>query len=237
MKHQVLVEMMINRKKILTLLFIVCTLTFYKTGNAQTTDFRLRAGLGIQKEITKKLDASVDYEHRFNNNLTTFDQALIEPSVSYTFIKSLSIGAEWRFMIEQDQIRRLSYKNRGTLFIRYKKSIGDFDLKLKTAIQYGFDELTVDFFSYQKKIINRNTISIDYNWFGTKFTPFAGYEFFYHINNPNGGIINKSRLKLGTTYRISRASEISAYYIFENEFNVAYPVDANIIGFSYDFKF
>jgi hypothetical protein len=231
------VVMMINPKIFIFLFFVIWAISFPGECNAQKTDFRLRAGLSIQKEITKKFDASVDYEHRFNNNLTTFDQALIEPSVSYSVIKFLSIGAEWRFMIEQDQIRRLSFKNRGTLFIRFKKSIGDFDLKLKTAIQYGFDELTVDIFSYQKKIINRNSISIDYNWFGTKFTPFAGYEFFYYINNPNGGIINKSRLKLGTSYRISRASEISAYYMFENEFNVANPVDANIIGFSYGFKF
>jgi hypothetical protein len=228
--------MMINSKTIVFILFIAWALPFVKTTNAQTTDFRLRAGLSIQKEITKKINASVEYEHRFNNYLTT-DQALIEPSFSYNFIKFLSIGAEWRFMIDHDQLRSLSYKNRGTLYLRFKKSIGDFDFKLRTAIQYGFDDLTVEVFSYKKKIINRNSISIDYNWFGTKFTPFAGYEFFYYVNNPNGGIINQWRLKLGTSYRISKASEISAYYMFENELNVANPVDAHIIGFAYGFKF
>jgi hypothetical protein len=236
-KNLVLVVMMINSKIIVFFLFLVWALPFPKTGNAQTTDFRLRAGLSIQKDFTKKLKASVDYEHRFDNYLTTFDQALIEPSVSYEIKKFLSVGAEWRLMADQDLQRRISYKQRGALFIRFKKSIDDFDFKFKSAIQYGFDDLTNNSSNNRKKIINRNSFSVDYNWFGSRFTPFAGYEFFYDINNPNGGIINQSRVKLGTSYRVSKASEISAYYIFENEFNIANPVDAHIIGFGYRYKF
>jgi len=237
MKSQAQGEMMINSKRFFLLLLIVWALLLHQKGNAQTTDFRLRVGLGLQKDITKKLNASIDLEQRFDNYLTKFDQVLIEPSVSYNIFKPLSIGAEWRVMCEQDLRRRISYKQRGAISLRFKESVGDFDVKIKTTIQYGFDDLTNTDSNNRKKIINRNSLSVDYNWFGSKFTPFAGYEFFYYINNPNGGIINQSRLKLGTTYRISKASEISAYYIFENEFNVANPVDANIIGFAYSYKF
>ena len=237
MKNPAQGEMMIKSQKIFILIIVVCTLPFLKISNAQTTDFRLRTGVKIQKEFSKKFDASIEYELRFDNNLTKFDQTLIEPSVSYNVAKPLTIGAEWRFMYEQDLKRRISYKQRGAFFLRFKKSFGDFDFKLKTAIQYGFDDLTNTDLNNHKKIINRNSLSVDYNWFGSKLTPFAGYEFFYHINNPNGGIINQSRLKLGTSYRFSKASEFSAYYIFENEFNIANPVDANIVGFAYSYKF
>jgi hypothetical protein len=230
------VAMMINHKTIFFILFVIWTLPISKIGNAQITDFRLRAGLNVQKDFTKKLSASIENEYRFNNNLTTY-QALIEPSVSYDIIKSISIGAEWRIMLDQDLKRYISYKQRGALFLRLKKSLGDFDVKYRTAIQFGFDDLANNTSNNRKKIINRNSFSIDYNLFGTKFVPFAGYEFFYHVNNPNGGIINQSRLKLGTSYRISKTSEISAYYIFENEFNIAYPVDAHIVGFAYGYKF
>lgn len=218
------------------MLFTVCALSISEMGNAQTTDFRLRAGINVQKDFTKRFSANIGYEHRFNNFFTTY-QALIEPSVSYEIIKPLSIGAEWRIMADQDIKRRIKYKQRGAISLRYKKTIGDFELKLKTAIQYGFDDLTNDTSNNRKKIINRNSIAVDYDLFGSRFTPFAGYEFFYDINNPNGGIINQSRTKLGTSYRISKASDLSAYYIFENEFNVANPVDAHIIGFSYEYKF
>lgn len=229
--------MMTKLNLFLSFTFICWALSITETGNAQTTDFRLRAGLKIQKDISKKFTASFEYEHRFDNYLTTFDQALLEPSVSYDIKKNLSIGAEWRFMADQDLKRFIRYKQRGAFFIRFKKSMGDFDFKLKTALQYGFDDLTASSNNSRKKLINRNSLEVDYNWFGTKFTPFAGYEFFYHINDPNGSIINLWRLKAGTSYQFSKSSDISIYYIFENEFNVASPVDANVIGFSYCFKF
>jgi len=236
-KSLVLAEMMTKHKIFFFSLLVVWILPFPKKGNAQTTDFRLRAGLSIQKEITKKISAGIEYEHRFDNYLTTFDQALIEPSVSYDIKKFLSIGAEWRVSADQDLKRRISYKQRGAIFLRFKKSFGDFDFKIKPAIQYGFDDLTNSNSDNRKKIINRNSFSVDYNWFGSRLTPFAGYEFFYYINDPMGGIINQSRLKLGASYRISKASDISVYYIFENEFNVANPIDAHIIGFAYGYKF
>lgn len=229
--------MMTNHKIFIFLVFVIWAIPFSEKCNAQTTDFRLRAGLKIQKEITKKIAASVEYEHRFDNNLTTFDQALLEPSLSYDIVKFMSVGAEWRFMVDQDQKRLIRYKQRGAFFIRFRKTLGDFDFKLKTAIQYGFDDLTANSNNNRQKLINRNSLEIDYSWFGTKITPFAGYEFFYYINDPNGSIINLWRLKAGVSYRLSKSSDISVYYIFENEFNVANPVDANVIGFSYSYKF
>jgi hypothetical protein len=231
------VAMMINSKIFILIVLFIGALPVYKISNAQTTDFKLRAGLKVQKEISKKITASIEYEHRFDNYLTTFDQALIEPSISYDIIKPLSIGAEYRFMYDQDLKRQITYKQRGSLFIRIKKSFGDFDFKIRTAIQYGFDDLTNSTSNSRNKIVSRNTLSIDYNWFGTKFTPFAGYEFFYHVNNPNGGIINQWRFKIGSSYRISKSSDVFFNYIFENEFNVAYPIDAHVVGFGYSFKF
>jgi hypothetical protein len=226
---------MIKAKQFILIFTIVWAFTGIRV-NAQTTDFRARAGVKIQKDITKKLSASLEYEHRFYNYLTCFDKALIEPSVSYELFPFLKVGAEWRFMVDQNLVRKIGFKQRATVFIRFQRSIDDFDIKLQTALQYGFDELTLSVNNNQN-LVNRNTIDIEYNWFGSKFTPFATYEFFYHINDPNGGIINQWRAKAGTAYRITKKTEISLYYLFENEFNVAYPVDANVIGIGFSHKF
>jgi long-subunit fatty acid transport protein len=229
--------MMINRNIFIVILLFVWSVPFSKMGFAQTDDFQMRVGLRIQKDFKKKLNISVEYEHRFDNNLTTFDQALIEPSISYQITKPMTVGVEWRFMYDQDLLRRIAYKQRGAFFIRYKWLFGDFDFKFRTAIQFGFDDLSNSTPDSRNKIVNRNSLSVDYNWFGTKFTPFAGFEFFYHINHPNGSIINQQRFKIGTSYRISKASDVSVNYIFENEFNVAEPVNAHVIGLGYSFKF
>ncbi|HPS11758.1 MAG TPA: DUF2490 domain-containing protein [Prolixibacteraceae bacterium] len=224
---------MIKRNHYFILFLIVWAIS--NKGVAQTTDFRLRAGISVEKELSKKMAVAVGYEHRSYNHFTLF-QELVEPSVSYEVIKPLTIGAEWRIMADQNLKRRVSYKQRGAISLRYKKEIGDFDLKIKTAIQYGFDDLTNTSGNFNK-LINRNSVSIDYTIYKSKFAPFASYEFFYYLNDPHGGIINQSRLRAGTSYRLSKAAEISAYYLFENEFNVADPVDSHIVGFSFGYKF
>jgi predicted porin len=234
MKGQAMV-MMIKSFKFILILVVVFVLSGLK-GNAQTTDFRARLGLDVQKDITRKLSASLAYEHRFNYNLTRFDEAFIEPGVSYDLLKSLKIGAEWRFILNQTLKGKIEYKQRAAVYIKFKQPIGDFDLNLRTALQYGFDEITLALNNNQN-LVSRNSVEVEYNWFGSKFKPFAGYEFYYHINDPNGGIINESRTKAGIAYRFSKKSELSAYYIFDNEFNVPFPVDANIIGIGYSQKF
>jgi len=161
--------MMISKLKI-ALIFPIVLGIGCLTANAQTTDYRARAGVKVQKDISKALTASLEYEHRFDNYLTAFDKALIEPSVSLDLFKFLRIGAEWRFMVDQNLVREIEYKQRAAFYIRGQHSIDDFDFKLRTAIQYGFDELTVSS-GLGQKLISRNTVEVEYNWFGSKFKP------------------------------------------------------------------
>lgn len=224
---------MINTRNIFVLFFL--TVFFPVVSSAQITDFRARAGVKVQKDLSKELTASIEYEHRFDNLLTTFDKALIEPALSFDVTKRIRVGAEWRFMIDQNLVREIEYKQRASAYFRYNYPLGDFDLKAKIALQYGFDELT---FSSGKssKLINRNTFELEYDWFGSKYTPFVVYEFFYHVNNKNGGIINQWKAKAGTSYRINKRSELSVFYLFEKEINIAHPVDAHVFGIGYTYK-
>jgi hypothetical protein len=225
---------MISKLKI-ALVFPLVLCIACLNGNAQTTDFRAKAGVKVQKDISKKLTASIEYEHRFDNYLTTFDKALIEPSLSFDLTKYLRVGAEWRFMVDQNLVREIEYKQRAAFYIRGQHSIGDLEFKIRTALQYGFDELTVSSGLVQK-LISRNTFEIEYNWFGSKLKPSVSYEFFYHINNANGGIINQWRAKAGTSYRLSKKSDLSLFYLFEKEINVAYPVNAHVFGIGFSHK-
>ena len=228
---------MISRKNIFFLCILVWALISEKQVNAQTDDVRMRLSTEIQKEINKKLSASLEYEHRFDQNLTTFDKAFLEPSISYDIIKPVRIGAIYRVMLDQNKTRQQRFEQRIGAYIRYTFKVDDFDIKVKTALQYGFDDLSNPSFSYDQKLINRNAIEVEYNWFGSKFTPFASYELFYHINHPNGGILNQWRLKTGSSYRISKSSRVQFYYLFENEFNTAYPTDAHVFGAGYSYRF
>ncbi|HPR31061.1 MAG TPA: DUF2490 domain-containing protein [Prolixibacteraceae bacterium] len=219
------------------ILFLTALLLLPTFLNAQYTDLKARLGISVEKEISKKLSAGLEYEHRFDNMLTTFDKALVEPSVSYDLSKLFRIGLSYRFSYDQNIKRERRYEQRASLSLRFDPSFDDFKLKVKTTLQYGSDDLTNPVFNYSQKLISRNAIELEYDWFGLPLTPYVGFEFFYHINNPNGGIVNQTRVKAGIDYEWNRSSTFTAYYLFENEFNIAYPVDAHVFGIGYRYNF
>ena len=225
------------RPRFIFLLLFLPVILFCKTAFSDETDVRMRLSGKIDTDITKKFNVALEYEHRFDQYLTTFDKAFFEPSVSYKLNKKFQFDVNYRVMYDQNQVRKREFKQRVAGSIRYKFDVDDFEIKIKTALQYGFDDLTNASFSYNQKLINRNSIEVEYNWFGKKFKPFTEYEFFYYINDPNGGIINQWRLKAGTSYSLSKSSKLVCYYAFENEFNVVEPVDSHIIGFGYAYSF
>lgn len=210
----------------------------FLTTYAQTNnDFRMRLTASTEVDFNNKLSGSMEYEHRFDQFLTTFDKAFLEPSISYDLVKDIRVGAAYRIILDQNTVRQKELEQRISAYVRYKLKFDDFELSLKSSIQYGFDELSNPSFRYNQNLISRNSFELEYNWFGTKATPFIGGEIFYHINNPNGGIFNQSRIKLGCAYKTSGNSKFQAFYMFENEFNVANPVNANIVGIAYAYKF
>ena len=228
--------MMISIKPIF-LLFLFLLILSHKPGFAKKPDVRLRLSGKINGDIFKKLNAGFEYEHRFDQNMTTFDKAFIEPSLSYKLTKKIQMGIQYRIMYDQNVSREREYKQRFSGYARYKFDIDDFEIKIKAGLQYGFDDLTNEAFNYDQKLINRNSIEIEYDWFGKKFKPFVEYEFFYHLNHPNGGIINQYRLKAGSSYNLTKSSKLSFYYAFENEMNIVAPIDSHIFGIGYGYSF
>lgn len=232
-----LLRMMTTTRTTFFILFFISFWALALSTDAQNVDTRLRLSTKIQKELNDDLNLGFEYQHRLDQNLSTFDKAFIEPSISYDVFDGIRVGALYRAILDQNSTRRQQFKQRVAGYVRYSQEIDDFEIKLKTALQYGFDDLANPSFSYDQKLINRNLIELEYNWFGSKFTPFVSYEIFYHINHPNGGILNQWRLKSGTSYKLSKQSRIQLYYLFEHEFNVENPGDANIFGFGYSYRF
>ncbi len=224
-------------KKCLILLFAFALISSSFKVKAQDSDVRARLSASVEHEFLDNFSGSIEIETRFDKYLSTYDRSLIEGAITYDVIKYIRIGVSGRFMHDMNDVRKKSTAYRSSFFVRFKTSLDDFDIKIKSTLQYGFDDLTQSAYSLSNKLVNRNSIGIDYNWFGTKFTPFIEYEFFFHINNTNGGIINQSRIKGGTSFRFNKKSEISIYYMYENEFNVSYPTDSHILGFAYNYKF
>jgi hypothetical protein len=228
--------MKISISNFLYLIWLLATLCATNSLYAQQTDVRLRLYGGIDKDITKKLNAGFEYEHRFDNYLSTFDKAFIEPSLAYSIDRNFRVGASYRAALSQTNSRNKKIQQRSSAYIQYRFRFDYFRVRLRSIIQYGFDDITNTTSGSNRNIVNRNSIQADYSIFGTKFRPYAKYELFYHINHPRGGIFNQQRATLGTQYRLSRNTTIATFYMFQGEMNVIAPVNSHIIGFGFSYS-
>jgi long-subunit fatty acid transport protein len=204
---------------------------------AKSTDFRVRLATVVNKEVNNKLLTGLKYEHRFDQNLTSFDKAFIEPMISYKLSDAIRLGVGCRVMYDQNEMREQTIKQRFSMHISYSDRFDDFKFKIKTTLQYGFDDLTAISIGIDHKLVNRYSLKVEYDWFGTRISPYAEYEIFYHINSSQGGIINQNRMTAGAEYKLSKVSNIKLYYLYDNEFNVVDPVDANVFGVAYGYRF
>lgn len=202
---------------------------------ARNTDFRSRLGVNLSADLTQDLGLGVSFEQRFSNHLTLIDKALAEPELYYKLNKNFRIGGTWRISYDRSYKGYYSVKHRYTGYLRYRFLIDDFDCRIKTALQYGVDDLTSSIYSTDNNLIHRNSFDIKYKWFGKPFTPGLGFELYTHLNHPQGTIVNQLRAKAGVTYKINKKSDLELYYLFDNEFNIAYPTSSHILGLSYSF--
>jgi hypothetical protein len=216
--------------------FLIATIMLVIPAFAQNTDLRARVGASFSFDISNNLGASVEVEQRFKNNMAAYDKTLIEPDIHYNINKKVRIGFAWRTMYDTSERGYYSLKHRGSGYLRYRIAISDFDFRIKSSLQYGVDDLTTSMLSTNNNLINRNALTLRYNWFGKPITPEIGCELYYHMNNPRGSIINQFRMKAGIEYRVNKKTDITLYYLFDNEFNIAHPTDSHVLGLFCSYK-
>lgn len=198
----------------LIVLFVLCVKILYANNN----NAGLRTGIKLKKEFSDRFEAGIEFQYRRKNNFITFDKTFFEPSLLYHINKGWRLGVNYRFIADQNLYYRINYKHRANLSLRYKTDfLTDFTLKLKTALQYGFDDIAEIYPDVYSKLVNRNMVEVGYDIFGTTLSPVVNYEMFYHLNNPEGGIIYQWRTGAGLSYKISKMMKLAGMYYYNNQ--------------------
>ena len=194
--------------------------------NAQNSDFRLRTGLKIDKDLSKKVELSFESQVRFRNNISDFDKFLVEPSVKFEVFKNFRLGAAYRYSAKQNLAKNTLNWHRGNMFMAYKKSFStDWDLKFKTAIQYDTRNFMGGYNTKYNVWTNRNKVSLAYDVFGLPLSAEMGGELFYNVNVTQG--IEKVRLSFELSYEFVKDSKILAQYL--NDSNLFFEGFSNHI--------
>jgi len=225
--------MMTIRRKIFSLSAVLLFFMGAADLHAQVKDFLSWWELGLNKELSDRLDLDGELEQRFQNNSLQYGRTLTTLGASYDLLDFLKVsgGARMIFLLDGEQQVNLRYRFHLDLTGSYELS--GFDCSLRTRLQYGFDELQVLRYFSLNSTVNRNRLKVSRHIFGTRIECFASLESFHGANKEQQWLIFAMRYSAGARYSLNFRSRLSLRYILEDEFNVTNPKQLHVLVLGY----
>jgi len=230
-----------NIKSLLLLCVIFCS---FKTLQAQN-DFGLWLKHDLTYSINKKLKFELDFQSRFDRNVTRNKELFTTPSVQWEVHKYIRLGSEYRFTyfpsnafengkpISQRITLNFEFQNIEKLW--NKKSDLGLSLRIAGTSEHQKYERADNYI--------RTRLNVDYNIPKTKLKPELSAELFYHFNDRvtysfsevrTYNSFNKIRFRLGFEYPLGKQHKIAAFGQYQRAF-LSKNNDVVVgIGYSYD---
>ncbi len=224
---------MIRLRSLFLVLFSVLPLFLF----AQREDFQMRIGAAMDGKLSNQFDWNFGVEQRLRNNASMYDQFQVEPGVSYNPYDFLKIGVGYRYAYRLSRKQEFQSRHRAHIDVRLRQKADRWTFKYRTRLQYGFENFTSQELLGTNALIQRHSLGVDYDIFGSRFKPFVSGEIYHHLNKPGGSMITKTRFSLGTAYRLSFHSVVELSYLINKEVNIANPTTEYILGISYAYSF
>jgi hypothetical protein len=225
-------------KKHILIIFLatVVFICFHNLIKAQENDAELWSSIELKKKIGSKFKVSLKESLRFKENITRIKKGFAELGISYSINKFIATTLSYRYTKRQNIDFGYSNRHRLSVALSFNLKIDRFSLSYRTR----FESRYIDVYSSDDGKVperyNRNKFGIEYNIKGLKITPFAAYEFYYQLNNPQKNEIDKMRYTAGFEYKINKRNKIGLFYRIQQEINVNNPIRNYIIGVSYIYK-
>ena len=194
-----------KRKIQLALLFILaCTLQL----SAQD-EMRLRMGVKIKKEISKKLELELLPEIRLESK-NQLEETLLETGLNYKLIKFIDLAGQYRLSFIPDEE---SAQHRFAVDLKPHVSIKN--LKLQYRLRYtNYTDFQLE--TEDKSTYLRSRLQCKYDFDNFPLTPFVSAEVYYRAAKED---FNKSRFGAGFEWRLSKTSELECYYLLRYKHN------------------
>ena len=139
------------------------------------------------------------------------------------------MAANYRFNRDNDyESANYDIRQRIDIGLSFKYELNDFRFAFRTKIQTK-NALPNE----NNPTFSRNKVSVKYK-LKKNLSPFIAYEFYYQFNDEK--VINRTRISLGTSYKINKRNAVKLFYMFENRFNVRNLKHNHIYGISYNIE-
>jgi len=213
--------MMIKKISILSFLCCVC---FPSVLFAQHTDGGAWISMGVSHEPVNDFTLEVNEEIRYNISVEELYQINTNISVDYKLSKKFKTGVDYRYSVRDGR-----NTNRFGWGISYKEGMQDFDLSLRSKLQYSPVPDGAEGTSWRNKAALSYQINKD-------FSPFVSGELFYSMSNEIDQLDNY-RVEAGLDYGPNKHHDFTISWLYDVEFNVNNPDKMQVITFGYKHSF
>ncbi len=219
---------------------LIILLCFTTKANAQetkvTSDLEMWNSISVSKKLSDHWRVSLSEEFRFKKDISRFDVYFTDVGLDYKINKHFTVDLGYRFYQNKNSDNEFKSQHRLSAGIAYKQKLNNFTFGYKLKLQ-NKDE---DFLSVnsENNVYNlRNKLSVDYNIKNFKLDPYFQVELFRKYETGEDASFSKLRWTLGSSYPVTKKSDIQLFYRIDNELNQSYAKDTYILGLGYKISF
>lgn len=202
----------------------------------QQPDFGIWYDVGVEKNLNKKFDLTLDGVLRTNANAAQTDQFYLESGISYKMNKYIAASLNYRWIYKHEE--GSVFYSRYRWFTDVKLSYPLNRLKFSARLRYQ-NQYKSNYESEKDKIVDhygRIKARCLYNIRSSPFSPYISLEYFYPLFNKIGNFADKKRSTIGMEYKITKKNTINLEYIFQRDY-LPQLADIHIISLNYQFSF
>jgi hypothetical protein len=223
---------------LIVLLLLLCV----TSGRAQDffdDDARFWLYLKLDKKLSKKLEAQLIVQDRFNNNIAEFSQLNVNPELSYKFNK--------HFKIQGGYVLGNKRKPEGFYLLRHqvyggfivRQQIGYFTIAYRQLVQAQ----TRASYNREKAMIpqyfDRNKLTLKYQ-LSRRVEMYLAGELNIPLS-PKYPLITISRMRYfsGLEFKLNKNSYLEGYFLYQRKYlgTKGYPPRDFIYGLTYGYSF
>lgn len=206
------------------LLFFSLLLTANVHAQSVENTFQTRSEVKLSYKAFDKIKFSLTPELRLDEKFSA-DKLLLEAGIGYKPIDILTLGANYRFVVNYRDVKETEYLHRYAFDATFAKSISRFKPSLRIRYtNYTEENANAEYLRYKAKL--------KYNIKDFKLSPLLAFEGFHDLGEAN---IYKMRYTLGAEYKLSKKSAVSAAY--KLDYYLQEYQNKHILYVGYKYKF
>ena len=200
-------------------------------------DFGSILSADVTKKIAKGLNINFEEEFRTRSNFSEIERFSHALEVSYKPFNFLKAGGAYNLINYNHDKRGWEIRHRYYFYTTGSLDAGRFSFSLRERFQstkrQGVAQTAT---RANPKLYLRSRLKVDYNIRKSKFTPYASFELFNTLNDPQKNGASQWRVVAGTDYKLNKKSELALYYRYTN-YTDEEEIDTHRFGIGYSFKF